>query len=389
MRLTDITVRNLPVPERGAKIYVCDHFDGFGVRVSQAGTKAFVLTYGKHRERVTIGRYPILGLAEARVEAKRILAERTLGKHRPARLKASEALTRFLGEQKEKNRPLTVRYTEAILRNHFPKILDKHLEDIRTDDVTNVTDKLLKKGQPAAANHAFTAIRTFLRWCVRRRYIHHSPIEGIELPAKAASRERTLTDDELRIVWTAADELDGHFGVIVKLLILTGQRRSEIGGLQAEWCSIPAAPRANSQPTICLPSEITKNGRVHSFPIGPTAAATLSSSITASTTSIFPARGHDTKPFNGWSKGKLLLDQKAKIAPWTLHDLRRTFATGLQRLGVRIEVIEALLNHVSGTRAGIVGVYQRHHYQDEMREAVEQWESHLRTILEGRKVEET
>ena len=105
---------------------------------------------------------------------------------------------------------------------------------------------------------------------MRRRYIHHSPIEGIELPAKAASRERILTDDELCTVWIAADELDSHFGAIVKLLILTGQRRSEIGGLQAEWCSIPTAPRANSQPAICLPAEITKNGRTHSFPIGPT-----------------------------------------------------------------------------------------------------------------------
>ncbi len=139
---------------------------------------------------------------------------------------------------------------------------------------------------------------------------------------------------------------------------------------------------------ICLPSEITKNGRAHSFPIGASAAAILSSNITASTTSIFPAKGKHDQPFNGWSKAKAQLDQKAQIAPWTLHDLRRSYATGLQRLGVKLEVIEALLNHVSGTRAGIIGVYQRHHYQDEMREAVERWESHLRTILEARKNDE-
>jgi integrase len=106
------------------------------------------------------------------------------------------------------------------------------------------------------------------------------------------------------------------------------------------------------------------------------------------TSALFPARGSTDTPFSGWSKAKTQLDTKAKIAPWILHDLRRTFATGLQRLGVKIEVIEALLNHISGTRAGIVGVYQRYHYQDEMRDAVERWETHLRTILETRNDEE-
>jgi integrase len=271
MRLTDVSVRHLPVPDRGAKVYTCDQLDGFGVHVSQAGTKAFVLTYGKHRERVTIGRYPIIGLAEARIEAKRILAERMLGKNRPARLRGSDALERFLGEQNEKNRPITVRYTAALIRNHFPKLLGKNLEEVRTDDVTDVTDKVLKKGQPGAANHAFAAIRSFLRWCTRRRYIHHSPIEGIELPSKAASRERVLSDDELRAVWKASDSC-GTFGNIVKLLIATGQRRSEIGSLRAEWLDFAGGRSVSSEshnldkcsstlhPATCtIPSTHTKN----------------------------------------------------------------------------------------------------------------------------------
>jgi integrase len=220
---------------------------------------------------------------------------------------------------------VTVRDTERLLRNHFPKVLDKNLEEVTTDDVTVVTDRLLKKGQAGAANHSFTAIRTFLRWCVKRRYIYHSPIEGIERPAKAASRERVLTDEELRTVWQAADGLGGHFGAIVKLLILTGQRRTEIGHLQASYVT---------EHQICLPKEITKNNRQHPFPIGALSAAILSSNITSSTTVIFPARGKPDQPFNGRSKSKLLFDQKAKIAPGTLHDLRRTYATNLQRLGI-------------------------------------------------------
>jgi hypothetical protein len=105
MRRTDVSVKHLPVPAKGAKIYVCDQLDGFGVRVSQAGTKAFVLTCGKERERLTIGRYPLIGLAEARIEARRILAGRTLGKLRPARLRGSEALTRFLGNKSRRTAP--------------------------------------------------------------------------------------------------------------------------------------------------------------------------------------------------------------------------------------------------------------------------------------------
>jgi hypothetical protein len=138
MRLTDITVRTLPTPPSGAKIHHDDSLTGFGVRVTSTGVKSFVLTYGVNRDRITIGRYSIIGLAEARAEAKRILAEQTLGKHRPVRLKASETLSRFLVEQTEKNRAITVRYTEALIRNHFPRVLNKTLEDVRTDDVTGV-----------------------------------------------------------------------------------------------------------------------------------------------------------------------------------------------------------------------------------------------------------
>jgi integrase len=379
VRLTDIVVRNLPAPPSGSKVYVDDVPRGFGVRVTKAGVKAFVLTYGKQRERVTIGRYPVIGLADARIEAKRILAERTLGKLRPKRLTFEEALTIFIETRRQKSRPRTARETEKLLRGYFKKLHSTNLEDIAAHQIADITDKLAKAGLQSTAAHAHTAVKTFFKWCAQRGYLTSSPISELEKPALPKSRERTLTDEELCTVWRAADEQGGHFGAIVKLLILTGQRRSEIGSLQAGYIT---------DTSICLPSEITKNRRAHTFPIGSTTAATLSSNTTTGTTTIFPARGKPTQPFNGWSKAKAELDQKAKIAPWTLHDLRRTFATGLQRLGVRIEVIEALLNHVSGTRAGIVGVYQRHHYQDEMREAVERWESHLRTILKERNVEE-
>jgi integrase len=385
MRLTDMVVKNLPLPTTGQQDYRDESLPGFMCRVSQGGTKTFVLIHGMERRRTTIGRYPILGLADARAEAKRILAERTLSRHRPVRLRASVALPRFLAEKAGKNKASTLKITAGLIDNHRPRLLLKYLEDIRTDDVTEVTDKLLKKGQAGAAAHSFTAIRTFLRWCVKRRYLQHSPVEGLDKPGHDVSRERVLSDDELHTVWQAADELGSHFGTIVKLLILTGQRRSEIGGLRTDYIQYIQ---------ICLPKEITKNSRTHTFPIGSTALALISPRLHAAQNSkfLFSARGNEPAPFSGWSKSKKRLDARIAIArgseqepsplpPWTLHDLRRTYATGLQKLGVKLEVIEALLNHVSGTRAGIVGVYQRHQYQEEMREAVERWETHLQSIL--------
>lgn len=394
LRFSDALIRNL-APEPKQRIVYDDSVAGFGLRISPHGTKAFILTLGRDRERLTIGRYPIIGLAEARNEAKRILAERTLGAKRPSRLLASEALTHFIGEQKQKNRPITVDYTHKLLINHFPGVWRKPLEEVRTEDITNVTDRLLRRDQPGAANHAFTAIKTFLRWCVKRRYIQHSPIEALDRPSRVAARERVLNDEELRIVYKAAGSC-GTFGEIVKLLILTGQRRSEIGSLRQEWCSLksgsetqkgsllsapykgqndddsrPSISRPQSA-TICIPSEYTKNKKSHQFPVGDlTTSLLLRLQTNASSTFYFPARNLTSSPFSGWSKAKAQLDKKANINPWTLHDLRRTYATNLQRLGIRLEVIEALLNHVSGTRAGIVGVYNRHRYEAEMREAVE------------------
>lgn len=443
MRFTDALLRNVS-PEPKQRIIYDDSVTGFGLRISPQGTKAFVLTLGRDRERITIGRYPIIGLSEARTEAKRLLAERTLGKQRPSRLMASEALTHFIGEQEKKNRAVTVANTHGLLLNHFPKIWRKPLEEVDTDDITTVTDKLLKKGQAGAANHAFTAIRTFLRWCVKRRYIKHSPVEALDLPSKAGSRERVLSDEELRVVWKATETIGGNFGKIVQLLVLTGQRRSEIGSLQTSWCSLPSSKdgeelgyRGNSitspqhlvplvvggedtdesgavaqvverprkgeiagstpaQAVICIPSTFTKNKRSHTFPIGSLCTSILKTCLSKEPKSLlFPARNSSNlqSSFNGWSKAKAQLDKKVAelqvgiskpIAPWTLHDCRRSLATNWQRLGISTECIEAYLNHVSGSRAGIVGVYQRHRFWDEMVEATKIYENWFkRAIIEG------
>lgn len=365
MRMTDIVVRNLPPPERGQKTYQDDTLSGFGVRVSQGGTKTFTLLVGRTRERVTIGRYPVIGLADARTEAKRLLAEHTLGKHRPHRAKFETALEQFFATHlAQTSRPATQKEVRRLLTRHLlPKLRHESMENITTHDLTRIVDKLV--GTPSECEHLFRAAKTFFRWALRRRLISHSPLEGLEAPAKGASRDRVLSDEELARVLSCCTRLGGTFAVFVRLLALTGQRKGEIASLRAEMIDRDAC-------TITLP--LTKNGRPHTFPFG-AAVGELIEKLPKEGL-LFPAKGKDS-PLNGFSKAMTQLRKECGIDHWTLHDLRRTFATGLQRLGVRLDVTEALLNHVSGVRAGIVGVYQRHDYQREMRAAIGLWEAHI------------
>lgn len=359
-RLTDSSIRSLPAPERGKKLHFDEVVRGFAVRCSQGGSKVFVLQFGNDRRTVSIGKVGVLGLAEARTSARRILAEHALGKHRAPRMSVAEALQSYLDAKAHTNRARTMKDTTRILHKHLDHLKAKNLEAISTHALMRLTDDLANT-VPGTARHVFCEARTFFRWCVQRRLLQHSPLEGLEPPTPAGCRERVLADEELRVVWRAAEQIEGHYGKIVMLLILSGQRRSEIAGISSEWLDL-------EKQTCSFPSSITKNRRSHLFPIGEICRNIL---VSVNTTSyLFPARGSTTKPFNGWSKAKAQFDKVAAIEPWTLHDLRRTYATNLQRLGIRLEVIEGLLNHVSGTRAGIVGVYNRHRYETEMREAV-------------------
>jgi integrase len=156
----------------------------------------------------------------------------------------------------------------------------------------------------------------------------------------------------------------------VQLLILTGQRAGEIAALRWEWIG---------EDTLTFPAEITKNGRATTTPTG-TVTRQIIAEVPRLGVLLFPARGYTDKPFRGFGTSKLSLD-KCGVEAFTHHDLRRTFATNMAKLGVRLEVTEKLLNHVSGSLGGIVGVYQRHDFKDEMREAVTKWEAHLLTLL--------
>lgn len=376
--LTEIVVRNARPPERGQTTLWDKTLPGFGLRVSQGGTKSWTVMAGADRQLVTIGRYPVVTLAAARVEAKRILAERVLGKHRAPSIAFGSAFEAFLAAAAQRNRARTVADYRRLLTRHFlPTLKHRQLGDITPQELSRLVDRVAEA--PGEQNHAFTAARVFFRWAVRKHYLVHSPFEGQQLPNRTAMRERVLTDPELAAVFHGALKVGHPFGTIVMLLILTGQRRGEITSLRWEW--IDQAKR-----TITLPAAITKNNRTHTLPYGQ-AVADLVAVTPFREGYLFPAsrdhvRGKPTTTFNAWPKSKVAFDELLEnVAPWTLHDLRRTFATNLAKLGTAPHVVEKLLNHASGTISGVAAIYNQFQYMDEMRAAIEAWDARLASLM--------
>lgn len=298
--LSDLAIRKLATPAKRIEIWD-SKVPGFGLRVAPSGLKVFILVYrhkGKPR-RLALGRYPVLSLSEARGKALAALKELAEGKD-PAgdraaeteKAKAAEAYTfakavdAFVRLHCQRhNRAVTARDTERILKNRFVKRWAKRdIREITRTDILKVLDECVEQGMPSAANHALSAIRKFFNWCVERGMIESSPCLGVKKPAPATARERVLDADELARVWKAGGLVGYPFGPIVKLLVLTGQRRSEVAGMQ--WNQIDLEAK-----TWTLPSELTKNGRTHVLPLTPLAESILSDLPRFASAYVFPAKG--------------------------------------------------------------------------------------------------
>lgn len=361
--LTDVSIRALPMAEKPYDVWDTK-LPSFGVRIGKH-TKTFVINQDKMRR--TIGRFGVISLSEARTEAKRLMAERTLGNTRPNAISYDNATKAYLADKAKRRRPRTIAdYTRHLALFRFKC----QLEEITTEEI----ERKLKGLGPGEFNHRLASLRIFFNWAVQRRYVKYNPTASIT-SNQTKSRKRTLTDAELKAVWIAAEQTEGHFGVIIKLLIATGQRRGETAALQKGWYS-------HNQQTLCLPAEITKNGREHLFPIGPLTASVLkSTTVTATGHFLFPARGISSKSFNGWSKSKKALDKLCKVSGWTLHDLRRTYRSNLGRLGVAPHLAERMINHVS-SRSPLEDTYDIWPYLDEIRAEQTKYEQWLGELLE-------
>ncbi len=322
MSLTDLQIKRLKAPETGQKTYYDSALPGFGIRVSQGGTKTFVVLYGKDRRRRSLGRYPDITLSEARHLAKQAQVDITLDEHSPKnalpKVSFGTARSKFLADCEVRTKPRTVDEYRRLLNRHFH--FDSNIADLSRHEIASVIEKL--KAKPSEQQHAFVAIRTMLNWCVKRGFLDIAPVPPLTF--KTRPRERILTDSELVAVWQRASEFGYPYGPIVQLLILTGQRKGEVVGLRQSWIR---------DERIEYPSEFVKNKRSHTIPVGQQALK-LIDALPGDTDLFFPSRFEDDKTFNGFSKCKASFDQGLDIEPYTLHDLRRTFSSNMASTAV-------------------------------------------------------
>ena len=264
------------------------------------------------------------------------------------------------------------------------------VHEITRRDVNALLDGIVARGAPVKANRTLSAVRKMFNWAVSRDIVLASPCVGVVAPTKEISRDRILTDAELRLVWLASQKLDWPFGPQVRMLILTLQRRDEVTGMRRS--------EINGR-VWTLPKERVKNSREHQVPLAPAATTLLDGlPVIGRGEYVFTLTGNSPSVgFDGCREqfdAEILALQKQdaiergddpdEVQPlphWTLHDLRRTGASGMARLGIPLATIEKVLNHTSGSFGGIVSVYQRHTYADEMRDALEKWADFIQRLI--------
>jgi len=389
-----LTIRSVEAMRPGAeRREIPDSFlPGLYLVQQPSGAKGWAVRYryqGVPRK-LTLGSYPALGLKDARelgAKALRAVAEgRDPGREKiAARTARADSVDRVVEDFLERhvrrsNRPRTAQETERLLRQHvLPRWRGRMVHDITRRDVLDILDRVVDGGAPIAANRVFAAIRKFFNWCVARDILAASPCAGVKPPTAERARDRVLSDDELRRVWAAAEKLGRTFGPLVKLLALTGQRRDEVAGIR--WDELDLDTRLWT-----LPPARTKNNQPHEVPLSKAALAVLQNVPRIASSPFVLTTNGGASPASGYSKNKRRLDAllPADMPPWRLHDLRRTAASGLARLGINLPVIEKVLNHSSGSFAGIVGVYQKHSFAAEKAQALEAWGRHIDALVSGK-----
>lgn len=409
-----------------------DKLRGFGVKVTPAGAKVYLFQYrmggrGVATQRYTIGKHGdvtpdqarkiALNLAHdvakginpreaelaakaAKLEAQRLADERN---RLEGELAFSRLAPKFLDwyENDRERRPSSVRLARLVVDSYLtPALAAKPVPHITRDDLQLILDAIpsKKRGMRRAV---FAYASTLFSWAMKERgIIAENPLRTMAKPDAPKARERVLNDVELADLWRSTDKLVKPFDAFFRLLVLTAQRRSEVAGMH--WGELDREAR-----TWVIPAARAKNKAAHLVPLSDAVIAeldrlALAVQVKARINDLDAARWPKSGPvlstygrtaISGFTKVKAALDlattearEKADMPPmdqWRIHDLRRTVATGFQRLGVRFEVTEAVLNHVSGARSGVAGIYQKHDWQDEKRSALDAWAKHLAAITAG------
>jgi integrase len=388
MHLTARTIAPLRLSESVAdKIYFDDALRGFGFRLrrSRSGDsvlRSWVVQYRRAGGTRRITLKGVLSAEQARKEAAKILATVALGQDPQAdrverRLKDRHSLcgivTDYLDLKAREIRPKSLReITRYLTGDYFKPLHGMPIDSVSRKDVAARLTAITLGHSSNTAGLARDALQAFFVWALQEGLVEHNPVIGTRRPQRSRGRDRVLSDAELAAVWQAAG--DDDYGKIVRLLILTGARRDEIGGVR--WSELDSG-----RGPWTLPGERAKNHTALTLPL-PQAAWTIIDSLSRDTN---PDHLFGTRGFTAWSRPKAELDQRlgGQVAPFQLHDLRRTAATKMADIGIQPHIIETILNHRSGHKSGIAGIYNRSRYEREVTIALAQWADHVRSLVEG------
>jgi integrase len=387
MRLNQKNADALELPE-GRTDYVQwdDELPGFGLRL-RAGEdgktrRSWCVQYRFKRRsrRMTIGTK--LTAEQARTKARQELARVELGED-PAGDKQKERdnaartfrsiVADYLPMKEETLRPASYRVMKIYLTGvHFKALHSRGIAEIGRADIAQCLNGI--RGRPTRSR-ARAHLSAFFTWCLKQGFVEINPVVATEDAGQGPPRDRVLSDADIAAIWNAC--ADDDFGKIVRLLTLLPCRRQEIGGLR--WSEID-----RDKGTITLPKERTKNNHAHTLPLLPMAQTIIDSvPQVVGRDYLFGVFGDG---YTGWSDGKAKLDDRLgnTVGAFVLHDLRRSVATWLAEHGdVEPHIIEAILNHYSGHRSGVAGVYNRARYARHIKTALAKWEDHLRSLLDG------
>jgi integrase len=397
MKLTKANIERLALPAGvHDRIVFDDALPGFGLRLREGGKRTWIVQYraGAKQRRVTLGTVETLNADEARKRAKGALSKVHLGRDpqlEKAEARAQSAVTlgsiveRYLEERAAKRlKPRTLAEVTRSLREHWKPLHRLPLAKVARVNVAGELGKIIKERGPIAANRSRSYLSTLYAWAIAEGLIDANPVVGTNKATEEISRDRVLSDEELRFVWSCAGE--GDYGAIVHLLILTGQRREEVAAMR--WSELDFDKRLWR-----IGAERTKNGLLHDVPLSDAAIELLATlGRREGRDLVFGSR---KGPFQGWGSAKSALDERIRaelgergekpaMTPWRIHDVRRTAATRMNELGVLPHVVEAVLNHISGHKAGVAGVYNRASYTAEKRQALDLLAAHVLALAEGK-----
>jgi integrase len=382
--LTHRLVEGATPPATGRTEIFDATLSGFCLRVTSSGKKSFAVMYrhnGKLR-RLTVGRFPAMSLAKAREEAKAALqaveegrdpaGERQEAKAAPEpRRDTVEAVATDYVERHCKRNLRSWTETDRLLRKYLiPELGSRDVRELTRRDVRDLVDGVVDNGKPVQANRVLAAVHAMLTWAVDREILDVNPAAGVKKPTREKPRERVLSDGELVKVWKAAEGLGYPAGPYIKTLILTGARRDE--AREMRWREVDL-----DKALWTIPGERAKNGEPHVVPLSEAMLDLLRDLPRFTGGDYVFTAGDGAKPYANVIKPKKRIERDSEVEGWTLHDLRRTAASGMGDLGIAGETIARVLNHAEGQIAGITARYNRADQTEAKRRALEAWAQHV------------